>query len=562
MPSHIVRFFFSVFLLFSALSTTLAQQPANQPAKGNCTISGHVTIEGKDAANVTVVLKKGGTDIGPEWGKVVAKTKTDGEGNYKLENLPLGSFNLTPQMPAHVVTNVSSRRDFFGVIGKAVTLKDGDNIKDMNFTMTRGGVITGRVADSEGRPVIDQKILLWRVDEKGNKTPVQNNNYQMGITDDRGIYRYYGLSAGQYLVSVGSDPKTGRLNYGRKTFYPQTFYPNTQNKDEATTVEVTPGDEATGIDIRVGPRAYAYEVSGRVINQETNQPVPNVFINVTPVVEDDGQGSYSFGGFNTNEKGEFKFPGLTSGRYKLGLFFNDKTDLTTSGTMIEIKDDDVRDVVIKAKRGQSISGTITFENTSSQSPPVTLDQLNVGASVQSDDKTFSQGRASVAPDGSFVIGGLKKGKVYLYLNHWREKGLHILRVERGGIAQKDGVIELGQDESIQGIHLHIVYGACVLRGEVKAESGNMPADSIVSIQLRRVDGGMLDGRSSNSRADALNRFAVEGLPPGEYEIIASVSEKPNSEGRAKTLFTAKQKVTVSGNETQVIVKVDVNGGSQ
>ena len=69
---------------------------------------------------------------------------------------------------------------------------------------------------------------------------INNPMYQ---TDDRGVYRIYGLPAGQYLVSAGEDRSGGGLSFGRgeKVFFPRTFYPGTTEKSEAKPVELGEG---------------------------------------------------------------------------------------------------------------------------------------------------------------------------------------------------------------------------------------------------------------------------------------------------------------------------------
>ena len=430
MSTHIARFFFSVSLLFFAPSTTLAQQP-NQPIKGNNTISGHVSVEGNDAANVTVVLKKGVADLSnrDDVGKVIAKTKTNLQGNYQLLNLPPGKYILSPQATAHVIDNSEEGPLMYGAQGKTLMLKENDNVEKMDFTLTRGGVITGRVTNSEDKPVIGQRVELIRLNKEGKREPFRSTNYWSGQTDDRGIYRYYGLPQGRYMVMVGVDPKNGRMNFGRRTFYPLTYHPNVQNESEASIIEVGPGDEVGDVDIRVGPRSFAYQISGRVVTEDDNQPVQGAYVRLSFIKDNNKTSSPSFiNNVATDARGEFKVQGVMAGRYKLGLSFFNKSALVGSEPIVEIKDADVENVIIKAGRGQSISGTVTFENTSTQPAPVKIEQLEITAYGESQEGMPSQSTARVAPDGSFIITGLKEGKVGFAISRNNTKGLHLIRV--------------------------------------------------------------------------------------------------------------------------------------
>ena len=75
---------------------------------------------------------------------------------------------------------------------------EDENVEDINFSLVRGGVITGKVTDADGHPVILQQVSLFPADAFASNAP---NNHNVQIfpssnvqTDDRGIYRMYGLT--------------------------------------------------------------------------------------------------------------------------------------------------------------------------------------------------------------------------------------------------------------------------------------------------------------------------------------------------------------------------------
>lgn len=101
--------------------------------------------------------------------------------------------------------------------GRIVNLGADDAVEGIDFKLTRGGVIRGRVMDAGGLPVIEERISLTQVDEKGAAVPAANPvwaNYMMYTTDDRGVYRLYGLSPGRYKVNSGAsitEPLSDRI---------------------------------------------------------------------------------------------------------------------------------------------------------------------------------------------------------------------------------------------------------------------------------------------------------------------------------------------------------------
>jgi hypothetical protein len=67
----------------------------------------------------------------------------------------------------------------------------------------------------------------------------------MLTTDDRGVYRIFGLPKSRYLLSAGGYSK-GEVGYFQKT-----YHPNVTDQSQAKVVEVGEGEEITGVNINV-----------------------------------------------------------------------------------------------------------------------------------------------------------------------------------------------------------------------------------------------------------------------------------------------------------------------
>jgi hypothetical protein len=72
-------------------------------------------------------------------------TTTDSEGRYKLSNVAAGAYVLLAHAPAYVVQTSERRRRSNS--GKALNVAENDNLENVDITMTRGGVVTGKVTD-------------------------------------------------------------------------------------------------------------------------------------------------------------------------------------------------------------------------------------------------------------------------------------------------------------------------------------------------------------------------------------------------------------------------------
>jgi hypothetical protein len=167
-------------------------------------------------------------------------------------------------------------------------------------------------------------------------------------------------------------------------------------------------------------------------------------------------------------------------------------------------------------------------------------------------KTSSSSAARVAADSSFRIGGLKAGRVKIGPLPYGAQKFSLLRVERDGVEQLDG-IEIQLNEQITGVRVIMIPANCVIRGHVTIQGGNQ--DSSVWASARPLSGNIADTHES-SRVDAKGDFVIENIGPGDYEVTVSASV-PGAGVRRRA--SAKQTVTViSGTPAEVTLVLNLN----
>src|SRR4030095_11569112 len=128
-----------ILLLPPAASTLSAQStvpPKAQP-KNTGVISGQVTLKGKPAPQVTMVMQGDGNPAVPSPNGEL-KASTDANGVYRLTGLPAGSYWVKPMTPAFVE------------MSRKVTIGDGETAAGIDFELVKGRVITGRVTRADG----------------------------------------------------------------------------------------------------------------------------------------------------------------------------------------------------------------------------------------------------------------------------------------------------------------------------------------------------------------------------------------------------------------------------
>ena len=544
---------------FLAITPTSTAQEPKKETTGS--VSGKVTLGDRPVQRATVLLTLTDRVLGLDRSQP-ARATTDDEGRYRITGVPAGSYTVAPFTPAFVVPTETS----FAQPGKSITLGAGEDVDGIDFSLSRGGVITGRITDADGRPLIEQRINLMRVDERGQRTPGSYMNPFMFSTDDRGIYRVYGLTAGRYKVSVGDAPDSGmvRIGFGGGS-YARTFHPDVQDESKATIIDVKPGGESTGIDIKLGHVSKTYVATGRVVDAETGKPMANLQYGHGGVsAQQTNINGFGWTNNRTNANGEFRIEGLSPGRFAAFVVATEQVDFYSEPAVFEVNDSDVSGLEIKVRRGSSISGVAVIEGSDDPEVLAKLNKLEFRALVRSEGLSApSMTAVPISPDGSFRISGLRAGKVRIVLGGYPPpKGYSLVRVERDGTLQRDGV-EVGQGESVSGVRVVIGYGACVLRGEVKVEGGQITPDMRLRVTARRLEGE--SPMTASSGIDARGRFTIEGLQPGEYEVAVSlmriapsVPGAPPPPGVVQPRTLVKQNVTVtSGSEAEVTLVVDL-----
>ena len=166
--------------------------------------------------------------------------------------------------------------------------------------------------------------------------------------------------------------------------YAKTFYPGVQEESKATIIEVKEGGEVTGIDITPGKPAEGFSVSGRVVDAESGQPVPNANIAYSPFSDANQQMSgTNITADKTDANGKFRLEGMRPGRYAaFTIEFGQENTSYSDPTPFDISESDVTGIEIKVRRGGTIDGVAVIENNSDPAVSAILKTVMLYAFVQ------------------------------------------------------------------------------------------------------------------------------------------------------------------------------------
>ncbi|HKU72302.1 MAG TPA: carboxypeptidase regulatory-like domain-containing protein [Pyrinomonadaceae bacterium] len=540
--------------LLSLPTLLLAQSATTQTSKSpRGSVSGRVTIKEKGVGGVMVALRKTEGQVPFE---PFPKATTDPDGFYRITNVAPGNYEVLPTVPAYVP---AERRE---VRSKSVLVAEDDDIEGINFALVRGGVITGRITDADGRPIIQQQVSIYQENALNQLSQQQQPQRQVFPTtvvqtDDRGIYRVYGLEAGRYKISSGRSDEIFSTSVNTiRTSYKQIFYPDVSEQEKAKVIEVTEGSEATDIDIVLGRALQMFAATGRVIDDK-GLPVPNFRFAVQRYI---GQRPEFVNSLTvSNVQGDFFIDGLIPGKYGINVFPtpNQNTEFRAETLNFEVIDQDVSGVVIKLVKASSVSGLVVVE-TEDKAVLAKLGELLLrGYIVAPGGGVVSSSSSSpVGPDGSFRMAGLGTGHLNFNIGTATRplppKGLTITRVERDGVPAVRG-LEIKDGEQVTGVRVILSYGSGVIRGVVTIDGNPLPPGTRATVRLTKPGEVNPNFNLRPPVVDERGRFLMEGIPAGTYELLTIVTPSKSSNRVVTRVVTIQE-----GSTTDITIAIELS----
>ena len=214
----------TVLLLFiSAPVTGQTTQPANDQKTDS--ITGRVVDErGQPLPNARV------SAVPVQGGRPGGRTSTDREGTFKLAGLDPVPYRIYVEMPAYIRT--SDERESGPSAGQ---YKVGDSAR---FVLTKGGVITGTVTTATGDPIIGIGVRAWMKRNQKDERVTSAGPARESTTDDRGVYRIYGVPTGTYTVAAGGAHYYYQGPLGAFDTFLPTYAPSASTRDSAVEISV------------------------------------------------------------------------------------------------------------------------------------------------------------------------------------------------------------------------------------------------------------------------------------------------------------------------------------
>jgi Carboxypeptidase regulatory-like domain len=266
-------------LLCMLLVASLSGQPAPDSATNadarTARVEGQVLSQtGEPLRRASVRLTPYGTSLPNAVGYI---DTSDASGNFLFEAVSPGRYTLEAQRTGFMVQYYGARSATNTFPGSVLALAAGQIMKGLNFKLIPQGVITGRVMDADGDPFPGVRVQVLRVFHSRGKRGVSPSGG--AGADDQGSFRIANLSPGSYYLAAEDTESrvlgnTEGMRPGRapnRLTNVTTYYPDAVDAANAIPLEIAPGSQLQGIEIRIR-REAVFSIRGMVIDSTTGKP--------------------------------------------------------------------------------------------------------------------------------------------------------------------------------------------------------------------------------------------------------------------------------------------------
>jgi len=442
----------------------------------------------------------GACDYHSETGEPCFYGQVEADGSYTIPNVPVGTYRVFSGWEGNWSMEFYQEQ-FEWEFAEEVAVAANTDTPNIDFTLVRGGIISGQVIDDLEEPVAGIWVDACEESVTGEEWGF-SSRCKGSHTDENGYYTIPGLYPANYRVVI----------WGDELYLPQ-FFNLAYTYDEAELVEVISDQTTENVNFELILGGY---ISGQVID-DLEEPVAGIHVDACEesVTDEEWGSSPLCSGSHTDENGFYTIPGLQPGYYRVVIwgdelyltqFFNladtyDEAELVEVVRGIVARDD----VNFSLIRSGSISGTVYEADGSTAIPYVHVDACDWG-------DTFCNG-AEADEFGNYIIFGLPGGdyrvSVWGGQGGWIDEFYYETPFHHEAWSVN---VTVGSDTG--GIDFTMEVGGTI--------SGTVyEIDSITTIPYVHVDACSMDDSFCNgAEADEFGEYTIMGLLPDKtYRVF-------------------------------------------
>lgn len=514
-------------------------------------------------------------------GNAFRSTTTDEEGNFRIDGLTPIAWNVSVSASGYVQETLPDETEQrFHRIGDTLTIR-----------LVKGGIITGRVLNSFGEPMIAVRVSAQMMrDAQGRSASNASAIFQ---TDDRGVYRIYGLSPGAYVVMAGASgifagggpgggpggpgfpggpgnfPGISRNPYEGDA---PTWYPSA-TRDTAVEVNVTGNSEVSGIDIqyRGGKgRAISGKITGAASESRGFGPgfgAGGAIVTLTHTAT--GAIVNRAFAMPRTDASVFAISGVADGEYEITAQRNGggDDDAASLPRRITVTGRDISGLELTLLPMASVTGRLMMEAAATGNacqPGRRPQPEEIVLSLQREDNNDPrQGAAGIArlgfrgftDEGARIFSPERMGDIgvraltagrYRIVPHLLDQTLYLRAITLPGNAATASAkvnartaasatvldagatgINLKSGEKLKGLSVVAAEGAATVIGKIKTADVAFSQLRVYLVPMERADDVL---RYAEASVAGDGTFSLRNLAPGKYKLFAlRLSDKDNAE---------------------------------
>ncbi len=487
-----------------------AQAPKATPTdkKEHCSVSGMVVTLAGSAPLRKARVRLGSLD---DRNRVIGFT-TDASGRFELKALDPGRYDLSVSRAGYVTFIYGQRKP--GQPGATLTLRPGQEMKDLVFKMIPSAVIAGPIIDEDGEPMPSVHVSAMREEYTDGKRGLRTST--QAETDDLGQYRLFGLAPGKYFVSAVSTSwgRYGGSGYDTQDVqsislgYAKMYYPGTPDVTKATAIVVKGGEEIPSVEMLMRPVPVVH-VRGHVYNPAAHK-ISSTDVMLVPRTNNH---EWSFGETQAPVKpdGSFELSEVPPGPYTLMAVTFEAGKFLTAKSTLDVGNADIEGLSLTIGVVATVSGRIIWEG----QPSVGQDELVVTPRPK-DVPLGAVYRARVNPNNSFTITDMSEGSYTLEVSG-QSKDCYIKEAHYAGSDALDDGFNVSA-AAPGSLEITISSRGARVQGAVVDEDG-LPASGVWVALVP--DAEHRETRFYKSQTtDQYGHFDLRGITPGDYRLYS------------------------------------------
>ncbi len=511
----------------------------------NASIGGRLTnLAGEPLPNATVHLNSRWSAAS---GRVWRIEGTSDDGSFLFDGLESGRYSLMGECSGYHQQQYGSWLGLWTGIDISVDEGEQEQVRDLAFMMSPTASISGCVTQEDGSPGSEVVVQLLRWTYFQGRRRLSLGGAGSG-TGPKGEFRIEKVMPGRYFLSAESHP-SNQLDDPDEVLV-RTFHPSTLNPSLATPIDVAPGAELHGLDLRIR-KARGYRATGRV------QPPQRFSMHIANVDPDKASPRLDWTpGFLPDAR--FEFRGVLPGEYILEAWPGQMTppnaapiEMHVGRARITVTDRDVDGLVVNLTPPFEIRGRVTIEGVK---PPPLLPEPEPPPKSEHSVITFkpadrpwvmllkSDGIPVNAPgaesreDGTFVIQHVIPGKFRAVVSGPFPDGTFLKSIYLDDRDVTNSEFDLAAKPHALSVVLSPY--AATISGIVRDSKGAPVPGAAISCWNPHQPAHPFELPSTSDQKGA---FRIRHLPPGEYRLLAweHIDDALHVDPRIRAAFEAR-----------------------